>query len=99
MTGSTSASALAWKTWFDMQMVCLIAKPSGQQGEGPGPLRYLRVGGTLHWNTHRVGRSHRLSGPMDFVSREVEKDVSIMKQIRKAREERHLAQKNKKEVT
>ena len=36
---------------------------------------------------------------LDFASREVEKDARIQKQIRKAREERHLAQKNKKDDT
>ena len=48
-------------------------------------------------------RTHRLSGGhmvcpdlLDFVSQEVETDASIMKQIREAREERHVAQKNKK---
>ena len=36
---------------------------------------------------------------VDFVSREVEKDASMLKQIRNAREKRHLAHKSKKEET
>ena len=46
-----------------------------------------------------VGRPHGLPALLDFAIREAEKDASIMKQTRKTREERNLAQKNKKEDT
>ena len=46
----------------------------------------------LFAGTHRESGEHMVFPDiLDFASRKVEKDTSIMKQIRKAREERHLA--------
>ena len=66
------------------------------------PLVQLRAG-LLEESSIFSGR-HRESGELmcapdllDFVAREVERDAAVMKQIRKAREERQALAKGKKE--
>ena len=69
------------------------------EGKGKGPIGICE-GAALFAGTHRESGDHVLCPDLvDFASREVEKDASIMKPIRKAREERHQAQTNKKEDT
>ena len=72
--------------------VRLPAEPSGQQREEQRPLRHLRGGGTLRQNAQRVATTWAARTFWTSEVQKVEKDASIMKQIRKAREERHLAQ-------
>ena len=48
--------------------------------------------------THRETGEHMICPELlDYVSKEVERDTNIMKQIRKAREERRLAGSKKKD--
>ena len=72
---------------------------SHQVSQGMGKGRFgISEEAALFAGTHRELDDHRVRlDILDFMSREVENDASIMKNIRKAREERHMARKSKKE--
>ena len=73
---------------------------SQQDNQGKGQFRFgiSEEAPLIAW-THRESGDHTVFPDLlDFVSREVENDASIVEQVRKAREDRHLAQKSRRKI-
>lgn len=68
-----------------------------QEGAGQGrrPVVAHRRRSHLPRTTQRIRGLHGGPDLMEYVSKEVEREASIMKQVRKAREERHLARQGR----
>ena len=100
MMGSTSAIALVWRTCFDR-----CRRWNVRACRAVRTMRKAQFCFGIFQEVPLFAGTHRKSGNnmvyldlLDSVNREIGKDA-IMKQHRKAREERHLAHRSKREET